>query len=155
MTPHKTVRKEYHKVPVCAPVSWRQKFGTSKFPAKLLSRKKLDYHSVIHSFILSSLVLHLFIRKFISNGFDDVNITSVQNIADLLFSVCVKQCIICLKGDNLFIAKPLCKIKNTYCQLEPQEQTSMNKTTKSFHTRKCISNCHLQNSCHFVEASIC
>ena len=44
----------------------------------------------------------------------------------------------------------------TYCQFDPEEQTSkkFKSKYKTFHARKCIRKCCLQNGGHFVQGEI-
>ena len=58
---------------------------------------------------------------------------------------------------RLFGAKPLSKPMLGYCQLYPQEQTSVKFLPQliHFHSWKCIWKCRLQNDSHFVSASMC
>ena len=55
-----------------------------------------------------------------------------------------------LLTSHLFSAKPIPESMLTYCQLDPQEQTSMTFSTnlRTFHSRKCIWKCRLQIGGH-------
>ena len=54
-------------------------------------------------------------------------------------------------GCRLFGAKPLSKPELGYCQLDPEEQTSVKLWSKykTFHSRKCIWKYRLRNGVHF------
>ena len=54
----------------------------------------------------------------------------------------------------LVSTKPLYKPQLAYHQLE-QTSVKFESKFKYFHSRKCISNCHLQNGSQFLLASIC
>ena len=55
-------------------------------------------------------------------------------------------------ASGLFGAKPLSQPMLTYCQEDHKEHISINfyLKFKSFHSRKCIWKCGLQNGCHLV-----
>ena len=57
---------------------------------------------------------------------------------------------------HLIGAKPLSEPMLYYCQLDPQEQTSVKLYSKFkyFHSGKCIWKCYLENVSHFVSASM-
>ena len=57
----------------------------------------------------------------------------------------------------LLDTKPLPEPTLIYFQLNLKEQTSgkFESKYKNFHTRNCFWKCHLQDICHFVQASIC
>ena len=58
---------------------------------------------------------------------------------------------------HLFSTEPLSEPMLYYCQLGPQEQTSvkLHWKFKHFHSKKCIWKCCLGNVGHFVSASMC
>ena len=53
--------------------------------------------------------------------------------------------------------KPLSEPMLTYCQLGSKEHISMKfyLKFKYFHSRKCVSICHLRNGGHFVQGEMC
>ena len=57
---------------------------------------------------------------------------------------------------RLFGAKPWSEPMLYYCQLEPQEQTSLKLYLKfeHFHSRKCVWKCCLENVGHFVSNNL-
>ena len=57
---------------------------------------------------------------------------------------------------RLFGAKLLSKPMLGYCQLDPQEETSVKLRSKykTFHSRKCIWKYHLWNGGHFVQGEM-
>ena len=57
---------------------------------------------------------------------------------------------------RLIGAKPLSEPMLTSYQSNPKEQYSVKLSSKveHFHSKKCVSNCRLQNSCHFVSTSM-
>ena len=57
---------------------------------------------------------------------------------------------------HLFSAKPLPEPMLTYCQIDPQEWTSMKFKSKhkTFHSWKCIWKCRLWNGGHFVQGEM-
>ena len=69
-----------------------------------------------------------------------------QRIRSTLFHIMVCR---------LFGAKPLSEPMLGYCQVDPQEQTSVKFISKfiHFHSRKCIWKCRVENGGHFVLAS--
>ena len=60
-------------------------------------------------------------------------------------------------GCCLFSAKTLPESVLTYCQFNPQQQTSVKFKLEyqNYHSTKCIWKCCLQNGGHFVQASMC
>ena len=71
----------------------------------------------------------------------------------------IRSALVQIMACHLFDAKPLSKPILGYCQLAPQEETSVKFSSKykAFHSQKCIGKYRLRNGGHFVqeEMSLC
>ena len=102
---------------------------------------------VIFEHFLRKMWVHDFIHVMKYHGSSSVNSLWPSNTVWWLWSwSALPQ----LLAYHLFNAKPIPGSMLTYCQLGPQEQTSMKFSTnlRTFHSRKCIWKCRLQTGSH-------